>query len=81
MAGSKESFSIFSTGSHFVQESNFGRWQFCEIILDLDQRFRCHLKIFPFYALVAILFSAVELFMQFLFEPVVRSIVRGAFNM
>ena len=41
--------SIFSTDSHFVL-SDFGRGHhekhFCENILNLDQWFRCHLKIF-----------------------------------
>ena len=41
--------------------------QFCEIILNLDQRFRrrCRLKDFLSRALVAIVFSVAEPFMQF----------------
>ena len=50
---------------------NFGRGypeeQFCEIILKLDQLFRrrCHLKDFLYEALVALVFSGAEPFMQF----------------
>ena len=51
--------------------SNFGRGSpkehFCEIILksDLRPRRRCHLKVFLFLALVAIVCSGVEQFEQF----------------
>ena len=48
---------------------NFGRGhyeeQFCEIILNLGQWFRCRLKDFLSGALAALLFSGVEPFMQF----------------
>ena len=51
--------------------SNFGRGSpkehFCEIILKSGHwsRRRCHLKVFLFLALVAILFSGEEPFLQF----------------
>ena len=48
---------------------NFGRGyyeeQFCEIILNLGQRLRCHLKNFLSKALAALLFGGVGPFMQF----------------
>ena len=69
-----KNFSIFSSGGHFDQSvernhfSNFGKWSpkehFCEIILKLGHWpwRRCHLKVFLFLALVAILFSGAEPF-------------------
>ena len=48
---------------------NFGRVyheeQFCEIILNLGQWFRCHLKDFLSGALSVLLFGAAEPFLQF----------------
>ena len=48
---------------------NFGRGyqeeQLCEIILNLDQWFRCQLKDYLSGALAALLFGGVEPFMQF----------------
>ena len=48
---------------------NFGRGyqeeQFCEIILNLGQWFRCLLKDFLSRALAAPMFSGLELFVQF----------------
>ena len=66
-------FSIFSSGGHFVQWSfsNFGRETlneyFCEIILKSVHWSwrRCHLKMFLFLALVAILFSGADRFSHF----------------
>ena len=66
-------FSIFSSGSHFLRRernnfSNFGsgspKEHFYEIILKSVNwsRRRCHLKVFLFIALVAILFSRAEQF-------------------
>ena len=61
-------FSIYSPGSHFVQQSNFCRLShkehFCIIISKSMHwlRRRSHLKVFLFLALVAILFNGAEQF-------------------
>ena len=68
-------FLIYSSCCHFVWQSgnicrNIGRGHyeehFCEIILNLDQWLRrCHLKIFLFLDMVAILMDRVKQFVQF----------------
>ena len=58
---------IFKNKSNVIMASSTSSHNICEIILNLGQWFRwgCHSKIFLFLALVAILFSGMELFVQF----------------
>ena len=56
---------FFSSGRNILKEGILLE-HLCESLMNLNQWFRrCHLKIFLSLALVAILFSRVEMFVQF----------------
>ena len=66
-------FLIYSSGVHFVYQSGTNcailvegiMRNISEIILNLDQLFRCHFKILLFLDLMAILFDREEPFVKF----------------